>query len=239
MKKYKYLALAAAVVLSIGGVIGGSLAWLSDDSEPVTNRFKPAKVDIILSETDNGLDKDGNVNTNDYKMIPGWVLDKDPMVTVKNDSEDCWLFVKITESTAPDLDSYIAYKIAGLGTTESNDCWVEIDDGDNKEESVVIARKVYATADTKTFNILGVGSYIFKNDTPEDESDDVTVSWKANQVGVKPEVTETMMEAITGEGKAQPTLTFDAYAVQLYKTNNVEFTALEAWNNNRRSRTTL
>ena len=128
MKKYKYLALAAAVVLSIGGVIGGSLAWLSDDSEPVTNRFKPAKVDIILSETDNGLDKDGNVNTNDYKMIPGWVLDKDPMVTVKNDSEDCWLFVKITESTAPDLDSYIAYKIAGLGTTESNDCWVEIDD---------------------------------------------------------------------------------------------------------------
>ena len=40
-------------------------------------------------------------------MIPGWTIDKDPKVTVKEGSEDCWLFVEITEEN--DLRKYISY----------------------------------------------------------------------------------------------------------------------------------
>ena len=38
------------------------------------------------------------------------------------------------------------------------------------------------------------------------------------------------MEALDVEGAVKPTLTFTAYAVQLYKSNSAKFTPAEAWN---------
>lgn len=49
-----------------------------------------------------------------------------------------------------------------------------------------------------------------------------------DRVAVKDSVTKEQMEALTAE--SYPTLTFTAYAVQLYKTNGTSFTAAEAWN---------
>ena len=51
---------------------------------------------------------------------------------------------------------------------------------------------------------------------------------KDNKVTVKGTVTKEMM---TADDFAQPTLTFTAYASQLYKNNNTKFTAAEAWSN--------
>ena len=51
---------------------------------------------------------------------------------------------------------------------------------------------------------------------------------KDNKVTVKGDVTKEMM---TAEGFTQPTLTFTAYAHQLYKNNTEKFTPAEAWAN--------
>lgn len=98
MKK-KTIALVLALVLIVGAAIGGTVAYLTDKSTPVTNTFTIGKVDIDLTET-----------TSDYKMIPGNTIAKDPKVTVTAGSEDSWVFVKIEEST--NLDTYISYAIA-------------------------------------------------------------------------------------------------------------------------------
>ena len=52
---------------------------------------------------------------------------------------------------------------------------------------------------------------------------------EGNKVTVKADVTKEMMEAITAD--VQPTLSFTAYASQLYKNNTDTFSAAEAWAN--------
>jgi len=209
----KALAVMLSLVLVIGCVTGGTLAWLTAGSETVTNTFTESGINITLNET-----KPENKTA---PMVPGWKIDKNPTVTVDEDSEDCWLFVKITESTNPDLDAYISYAIAtGWETVQSDDA----------NGVTVIGRKVYKGEGKDGFAILGAGTYT----DPMGDEDDFTITWGENQVCVKPSVTEQMMKAIRTN---KPTLSFQAYAVQLFKTNSDgnkdtitdEFTAEEAW----------
>ncbi|WP_072683738.1 MULTISPECIES: hypothetical protein [unclassified Holdemania] len=222
----KSLALVLACVLLVGGVIGGTLAWLTADGGSVTNTFTESDIDIKLEET-KPVDKTA-------PMVPGWTIEKDPKVTVEDGSEDCWLFVKITESTTPGLDAYISYAIAaGWEIVEPTNTSGTLATISTLADEIVIGRKVYKDDTIKEFSILGAGSYT----DPMGDEDDFTITWGENQVCVKPSVTEQMMEAITGTGKTQPTLSFQAYAVQLFKTNSDgdkaktadEFTAAEAW----------
>lgn len=220
------LALVLACVLLVGGVIGGTLAWLTTDGGSVTNTFTESDIHIKLEET-----KPVNKTA---PMVPGWTIEKDPKVTVEDGSEDCWLFVKITKPTTPDLDAYISYAIAaGWEIVEPTDTNGTLATISTLSDEIVIGRKVYKDDATKTFNILGAGEYTDPMDV-EDATDDFEITWGDNQVCVKPSVTEQMMEAIS---TSKPTLSFQAYAVQLFKTNSNgnkantadEFTAAEAW----------
>lgn len=83
----KTLVALLSLVLLLGCSLGGTLAWLSDSTGPVTNTFTVGDIDITLVET-----------TTDYKIVPGVDIAKDPKVTVEANSEACWLFVKIEES---------------------------------------------------------------------------------------------------------------------------------------------
>lgn len=94
----KTLIVALAVMLVIGCAVGGTLAWLTDTTDQVTNTFTVGNINISLAET-----------KNDFKMVPGATIDKDPKVTVEARSEACWLFVKVTKSD--NLDSFISYTI--------------------------------------------------------------------------------------------------------------------------------
>ena len=197
----KAVALTLASVMLIGGVGGNTLAWLLDNGGKVTNTFVESNINITLTETDTDTTATGIQHN--YKMIPGWTIPKDPTVTVEAGSEDCWVFVKITESTTPKLDTYISYGI------ESG--WSKIDSV-STDEVIVVGRKVYKDDTTKTFSVIG---YTDTKGTDE-ETDDVFV---ANQVLVRDTVDMDAMNAISGD-KTKPTLTFEAYAVQLYKTND-------------------
>lgn len=83
----KALVALLAFVLVIGCSLGGTLAWLTDKTDAVTNTFTVGDINITLDET-----------TKDYKILPGVDIPKDPKVTVLKDSEACWLFVKVEKS---------------------------------------------------------------------------------------------------------------------------------------------
>lgn len=113
MKKGKYasnrstkpVALLLALVLVLGIAIGGTIAWLTDDTDPVVNTFTTSDIEITLEET--GMD---DARKNSYQMIPGHVIEKDPKVTVDDDSEDCYLYVKLEKSA--NFDTYMTYQMA-------------------------------------------------------------------------------------------------------------------------------
>lgn len=179
MKK-KVLSIVA-VVLVLCCAIGGTLAWLTAKSAVVTNTFAPSNIKIELKET----------TGENYKMIPGYTITKDPKATVLAGSEECWLFVKIEKSA--NFNQYLTYEPANG--------WEPV-----AEETNVYARKV-TTAE------IGTAYSVLLN----------------NQVTVKSDVTEAMMEGLNTAN--YPTLTITAYASQLYKSAGVEFTAAEAWAN--------
>lgn len=107
MKKKATIAVVAlALVLCFA--IGGTLAWLVDKSDAVVNTFTYGDINIDLSET----------TRNEYKMIPGNDITKDPKVTVEANSEACWLFVKVEKS-----DNYADY----LANYTIADGWNELD----------------------------------------------------------------------------------------------------------------
>lgn len=103
MKMKKVLAMACALALTAAIAVGGTLAYLTSTAT-VTNTFTVGNVAITLDEAP--VDADGKeiegtrVTTNTYKLLPGHEYDKDPIIHVDQKSEDCWLFVKVTNDIA-------------------------------------------------------------------------------------------------------------------------------------------
>ncbi len=105
------LLIMSAIILT-SSFFGGTLAWLITKTDPVINTFTYGDVNITIAETDTN-DGDDDKNTNTYSMVPGGKITKDPFVTVKAESEDCWLFVKLEKSIAPSsFDSFMEFQIA-------------------------------------------------------------------------------------------------------------------------------
>ena len=127
-----------ALVLVIGCVAGGTVAWLVAKTEPVVNTFTYGNIDIALAE-----------NTGkDYKIIPGTDITKDPKVTVKGGSEACWLFVKVEEVGAI---STITTDPVHYGIDTG---WAQLKDKDGKDISGVYYRLVDAVDNDTAFNVL-------------------------------------------------------------------------------------
>lgn len=108
MKKFRELSgklvvAMLAVTLLIGCAIGGTVAWLTAKTEAVVNTFTYGDINIELTET--------KPTNKQAKIIPGVDIEKDPKVTVKKDSEACWLFVKVQEA-GTFVEGKVTYSIA-------------------------------------------------------------------------------------------------------------------------------
>lgn len=106
MKK-KVISLCLCVALLAVAVIGGTMAYFTD-MDAATNTFTVGKVDIELEEP--------KWEGNDQTLMPGTTLPKDPTITVQEDSEDCYLFVRL------DMTRYVPLLAAFL---EDNNYEVE------------------------------------------------------------------------------------------------------------------
>ena len=200
----KILAIVLAVVLLVGAVVGGTLAWFIDQTDTIENTFTVGNIDIELDETNTNLDGDNDVNTNDYKMIPGWTITKDPKATVLAGSEDCYLFVKLDKSA--NFDSFMEYKMA--------EGWIKLEtDAEGNALDGVYYREVITDDEDQEFYVIDGNKVAVKATVTKAMMDDILDP-------AKPNVTK-------------PTLDVSAYAVQLWKTNkdvaNAKFTPAEAW----------
>ena len=137
MKK-KTLALFLALALVLGGVIGGTMAWLTDETPGIVNTFTDSDIEITLTET--GAEH----NANSYKMVPGYTISKDPKVTVVKGSEKCYLFVKLEKSE--NFDSFLTYEIAAG--------WTQLTDAEGKNVDGVYYRVVDTTGQGTPISVL-------------------------------------------------------------------------------------
>ena len=112
----KLVVAVVALSLALVTVIGGTLAFLLDESNVVTNKFTYGKIEIVLTEN-NKADEDGLEFTN---VVPGDVLKKDPVVTVNAGSEACYVYVLI-DNQLGDAASY------NIDTTK----WIQVQDYTN------------------------------------------------------------------------------------------------------------
>ena len=162
-KTKKILAMACAMLLTAALAVGGTLAYLTANTDVVTNTFTVGKVDITLDETDVDLygikDGETRVIRNDYKLIPGHSYTKDPIVHVAKESEQCWLFVKVTndiagiEDATKIADQMIANGWSAVAGATDVYAYGQIVDARTEAKNVKVFEsfKISSTADVSTY----------------------------------------------------------------------------------------
>lgn len=133
----KAMVMILAVMLIVGISVGGTLAWLSDSTTEVKNTFTTSDIDIELNETTGGENKE-------FKMVPGYTIEKDPTVKVIKGSEKCYLFVKVEKSE--NFDTFMTYEMA--------DGWIQLMDKNGAKVVNVFYRVVDAAEADASFTVL-------------------------------------------------------------------------------------
>lgn len=95
----KTLITVLVTVLVCFGIVGTTYAWLVAKTAPLKNTFTAGNINITLSES---------TSTN-RKMVPGAQLEENPKVTVKANSEDCWLFIRLDKSQ--NFDTFLSFEM--------------------------------------------------------------------------------------------------------------------------------
>ena len=141
----KALLLALCAVLLVAVSVLGTMAYLTSETQVITNTFTVGNINIELTET--------KPENKQAKIIPGVDIEKDPKVTVKKDSEVCWLFVEVKKE-----GTFVANKV----TYSIADGWTKGDG--NKIPANVYYREVGAvTADTDFYVLKDNKVYVSEN----------------------------------------------------------------------------
>lgn len=117
----KIAALIAAIVLVIGCTAGGTVAWLVSKPKPIVNVFTVGNINAELTET-------AKTETTEFKIVPGVDITKNPVATVKANSEDCYLFVQLTEANWPTFTE--AGSTARKVEYKIEDGWIKLESAD-------------------------------------------------------------------------------------------------------------
>lgn len=177
-----------AAVLLIGAVVGGTIAYLFQETQTVTNTFTVGDINITLKET--GTVADGDNQKKEYTdLLPGSEYEKDPTITVKGDSESCYLFVKVVENN----NTVGSKKVLDYSVITSGDkSWTEL------------------TGIDTTYNVPANTKYYFQTVT-KNEADQTFQVLTANKVIVKSDIEKTDVTTINYN---TPSIVFTAAAVQ-------------------------
>ena len=119
----KTLLTILCTIIACSCVMGATLAYLKAETATVKNTFTIGSITISLAESTE--DGSGETLSRTFRMSPGATITKDPKVTVKKDSEACWLFVKLVNP----LEGIIASKT--LTEQMQDNGWTIIDATNN------------------------------------------------------------------------------------------------------------
>lgn len=158
----KIAALIAAIVLVIGCTAGGTVAWLVSKPNAITNVFTVGNINATLTE-----------EAKAFKIVPGVDITKDPIATVKANSENCYLFVELTEEN-----------------------WPAFTEADNTTRKVK-----YEIADGWTKLKSENGVYVYYREVTKKDTDQPFDVLKNDKVTVSNTLTKENADAITGDPK--------------------------------------
>ena len=196
----KPLAVLLALTLLVGCAVGGTIAWLTDKTDDVVNTFTIGDINIDLTEE----------VENEFEFVPGDKMEKDPKVTVKADSEACYLFVKVTVANNSATDN--------MGTEDTTDDvtvnsvvkfavengWKYIVGGVEQTNAPTAYTNgtyyFYRNVDAATA-AAGTSYFVLAGDT----------TYSEGYVTIDEHVTKGMVTALK---QSKPTITFQAAAIQ-------------------------
>ena len=216
MKKTKKIAaLLLAAVMLVTATVAVTIAYLQSQTEVVTNTMTVGKVVITLDEapvdTDGQEDTtaSGRVTENNYKLYPGKEYDKDPTVWVDEDSEDCYVFVKVVneiEAIESEDAPTIAEQMAAKG-------WVQLVDKEGND----VENVYYYNGDQATDSIVSAGAklVVFENFTIDKDVDNTTLFGDGTNSypGYAGETVKIEAFAVQEEGFADVNAAWDAVEV--------------------------
>ena len=131
-RKTKALTMALCAVLLVVTTVFATMAFLTSQ-DSVTNTFTVGEITLTLDEKDTDGSKTdptttGRDKANEYHLLPSSTYEKDPTVHVAANSEDCYVYVKVTngiagvEATTGNYDGVeyksISDQITALGWTQ-------------------------------------------------------------------------------------------------------------------------
>ncbi len=184
----KKLMTVLALVLVIAMSVAGTYAYLTSQAE-VKNTFTVGKVAITLDEAkvneygvaDNRVPR---VTENSYKLMPGHEYSKDPVVHVAENSEACYVFVKVVDDIAA----------------------IEVNDATNETPNV--ATQIKDNGWTALEGVDGVNNVYYKSVSADVAKNGVDLK-VFDGFKIIDTITNTALDTYNGK-----TITVTAYAVQ-------------------------
>lgn len=184
----KKLMTALALVLVIAMSVAGTYAYLTSKAS-VKNTFTVGKVAITLDEAkvneygvaDNRVPR---VTENSYKLMPGHEYSKDPVVHVAENSEACYVFVKVVDDIAAIEVNDATNETPNVATQIKDNGWTALEgvDGVNnvyyKSVSADVAKN---GVDLRVFNGFAIIDTITNTDLAKYNGKTITVTAYAIQ----------------------------------------------------------
>ena len=157
----KIAALIAAIVLVIGCTAGGTVAWLVSKPAAIVNVFTVGNINATLAET-----------ATTFKIVPGVDIVKDPVATVKAKSEDCYLFVQLTEANWPTFTE-TGSDTRKVEYTVAND-WTELEG----QHGVYYREVAKSDTEVQSFHVLQGDKVTVSNTLTKQEANAITAQPK-------------------------------------------------------------
>lgn len=184
MKKKALLISLIALAMALCMFAGATIAYLFVISQDVVNTFAPSNIELTLVESDSA-DTDTDANKNEYQMIPGATIAKDPKVSASADIA-YYVFVKVEKSS--NVDTFLEYSI-------NTDEWTALTDVDG-----VYYKAVAAGTDLTDVSVISGDTVTVKSDVTKDMMN----AFDTDKDGT----------LSATEKAALPKLAFKAYAIQ-------------------------
>lgn len=182
----KKIAVAVSLLLVLALSVGGTIAYLTAQTDAITNTFTIGNIQITLKEmVKDASDNEVEATTNAQKaftVVPGGSDFKKPIITVQAKSEDCWLYAYVENNVQVNVNS-VPTTVATLDI--GSDWKVVATDGNKTLYRYTESAVAYDAAD-QNFTVFTTVSYngelITKdNRTDINEADTIVVKAFAHQ----------------------------------------------------------